>query len=215
MLRAWSSIALTAALLSGQASRDFLTADEVTQVRATALDPVARLKVYTLFARTRIDMIQQTLQNEKPGRSRFVHDTLEDYTKIIETIDTVADDALKKGKDIAAGLEEVAKVEKELLEALEKIDESAQPDLQRYKFVLVTAIDTTRDSLELAAKDPGERAKEAKLQDDEEKKKRETLMTPEDVKTRRASAQKAAEEETKKRKAPTLRRKGEIVPEKK
>lgn len=206
---------LAAASAPGQATRDFLTADEVNQVRLTALDPVARLKLYTLFARVRVDMIQQTLEKEKPGRSRFVHDTLEDYTRIIETIDTVADDALKKGKDIGEGLAEVAKVEKELLEVLEKIDESGPSDLQRYKFVLTTAIDTTKDSLELADKDPAERAKEAKVLEADEKKKREALMTPEDVKSRREASQKAAEEESKKRKAPTLRRKGEAAPGKK
>lgn len=213
--RALLSAILAAASAPGQATRDFLTADEVNQVRLTALDPVARLKLYTLFARVRVDMIQQTLEKEKPGRSRFVHDTLEDYTRIIETIDTVADDALKKGKDIGEGLAEVAKVEKELLEVLEKIDESGPSDLQRYKFVLTTAIDTTRDSLELADKDPAERAKEAKVLEADEKKKREALMTPEDVKSRREASQKAAEEESKKRKAPTLRRKGEAAPGKK
>lgn len=213
--RALLSAILAAASAPGQATRDFLTADEVNQVRLTALDPVARLKLYTLFARVRVDMIQQTLEKEKPGRSRFVHDTLEDYTRIIETIDTVADDALKKGKDIGEGLAEVAKVEKELLEVLEKIDESGPSDLQRYKFVLTTAIDTTKDSLELADKDPAERAKEAKVLEADEKKKREALMTPEDVKSRREASQKAAEEESKKRKAPTLRRKGEAAPGKK
>jgi hypothetical protein len=198
-----------------QGTRDFLTAAEVNQIRETALDPVARLKLYALFAKVRVDMIQQTVEKEKAGRSLFIHDTLEDYTRIIETIDTVADDALKKGKDIGAGLEEVAKVEKELLEALEKIDQSAPSDIQRYKFVLTTAIDATRDSLELADKDPGERAKEVKQLEAEDKKKREALMTPEDVKKRTAASQKAAEEESKKRKAPTLRRKGETAPERK
>lgn len=213
--RALSIALLAAAAAPGQATRDFLTADEVNQVRLTALDPVARLKQYALFARVRIDMIQQTLEKEKPGRSRFIHDTLEDYTKIIETIDTVADDALKKGKEIGEGLAEVAKVEKELLEVLEKIDESGPSDLQRYKFVLTTAIDTTKDSIELADKDPAERAKEVKVLEADEKKKREAMMTPEDVKSRREASQKAAEEESKKRKAPTLRRKGETAPGKK
>lgn len=215
MARILLGLLIAVMAVSAQATRDFLTADEVNQIRMTALDPVARLKLYALFARLRVDMIQQTLEKEKAGRSRFVHDTLEDYTRIIETIDTVADDALKKGKDIGEGLAEVAKVEKDLLEVLENIDQSAPSDLQRFKFVLTTAIDATRDSLELAGKDPAERAKEAKVQEAEDKKKREALMTPEDVKTRREASQKAAEEESKKRKAPTLRRKGETAPGKK
>ncbi len=202
-------VPLLAVVLGGQATRDFLTADEVSQVRETAVDPNARLALYTEFARQRIDMIRQTLEKEKPGRSRFVHDTLEDYTKIVETIDVVTEDALKKGKDIAAGLGKVAAVEKELLAELEKIEEANPADMARFRFVLTTAIDATRDSLELSEKDVATRTREAKLADAAEKKKVEALMTPEDAKARRAASEKAAADESKKRKAPTLRRKGE------
>ncbi|MBM3735074.1 MAG: hypothetical protein FJW39_04745 [Acidobacteria bacterium] len=209
MKRIWL-VAAAGVLLWGQAGRDFLTPDEVGQISETAQDPVARLKLYCMFARVRMDMIKQSLEKEKPGRSRFIHDTIEDFTKIIETIDTVTDDALKRGKDLSEVLPEVAKVGKELLEDLEKIDESAPSDLARYKFVLTTAIDTTRDSIELAEKDAGERAREAKIRDAEDKKAREALMSPVDVKARRDASQRAAEEESKqKKKAPTLRRKGE------
>ena len=197
--------------LPARAQRDFLTADEIDQVRL-AQDPNDRLKLYAGFARERAAQIEQLLEKEKPGRSALVHDLLEDYTKIIEAIDTVADDALRRGKDITLGIEVVAKVEKELVPRLERIRDSEPPDLNRFAFVLTTAIDTTTDSLDLAQEDLATRRREVAEEAAKEKKELEALMTPTDLKTRQAAEKKKAEDEAKqKRKAPTLRRKGEVA----
>ena len=105
-------IVLSASAVSAQATRDFLTADEVDQIRLTAQDPNARLTLYSTFARLRVDMLKQAVVKEKAGRSAFIHQTLEDYTKIIEAIDTVADDALKHGTIITEGISAVAEAER-------------------------------------------------------------------------------------------------------
>jgi hypothetical protein len=200
----------TFALLCGQA-RDFLTADEIDQVRLTAQDPNARLSLYATFARLRLDMIKQSLAKEKPGRSGFVHQTLEDYTKIIEAIDTVADDALKRGATITEGISTVAEAERRMVVELKSIEESEPADIERYKFALTTAIETTQDSLELSELDLAERKKDVAHREAQDRKKLEEMMTPTEAKERaKAEKKQAATEAKQQRKAPTLRKKGEV-----
>jgi hypothetical protein len=189
--------------------RDFLTADETDQVRL-AQEPNIRLKLYLHFAKQRLDLIQQAVSQEKAGRSKLIHDLLEDYTSIVEAIDTVSDDALKRKLDLTEGIKAVAEEEKLMLAALEKIQESNPKDIGRYEFVLDQAIETTKDSVELAAVDLKERSVTLDAKVKKDKAELEALMNPEEVKAKREAEKK--EVETKK-KAPTLRRKGEVVKE--
>ena len=85
------------ALSAQTADRDFLTPNEVDQVR-TAQDPNDRIVLYVHFAKTRMDLVQHYLGQDKPGRSIFIHNALEDYSKIIEAIDSVTDDALRHSR---------------------------------------------------------------------------------------------------------------------
>jgi hypothetical protein len=189
--------------------RDFLTADEVDQLRETAQDPNARLKMYVVFAQQRLDRIQQAIDKEKAGRSVLIHDLLEDYTKIIEAIDTVADDALQRKSAIDEGMGAVAAAEKEMAAKLKKIEESNPKDMQRYAFALKNAIDTTEDSAELSAEDLGKRSESVQAKAKKEKEELESMMTPKDLAVKKQKEQKEADSEKNKRKAPTLRRPGE------
>jgi hypothetical protein len=196
-----------AALLAQQ--RDFLTSDEVDQIRL-AQEPSERIELYLKFAQKRVDLVQQLLSKNKPGRSILIHDTLDDYSKIIEAIDTVGDDALRRKLTIDKGMAAAVKAEKEFLAELNKIEPAAPDDLSRYSFVLQTAIDTTSDSLEVSQENVSQRSAEVAATDAKEQKERESMMKPSEVEAKKKAQ--AAEAE-KKKKAPSLMRPGEKKPD--
>lgn len=202
------SVAMGAAsLLIAQADRDFLTPNEVDQIRE-AQDPNDRLLLYVHFARQRMDLLQQYLAKDKPGRSIFIHNTLEDYSHIIEAIDSVSDDALRHNRPLEKGTVAVLAAEKDFLDQLNKIEDAQPKDLDRYHFVLQSAIDTTSDSHDLGLEDSQKRSAELATGDAKEKKDREALMPSKEVADRKKQSD-AQSDQTQEKKIPSLYRPGE------
>ena len=209
-MRAFLVCLLIAAPLAAQ--HDFLTADEVEKVR-DAQEPNLRLKLYSQFAQERIDLMKHLLDKDKAGRSALIHDTLDEYCKILDAIDTVADDALTRKVDVKAGLDLVASQEKQMLPYLQKVADSHPRDMERYDFLLKQAIDATTDSLDAAQEDLGKRTQDVEAREEREKKERRDAMSPTEREGEAAQDKQAAEqkavEESKQKKAPTLYRPGE------
>src|SRR5580704_17836197 len=206
------AILLISAACGFAQERDFLTADEVDQIREIQ-EPNARLKLYIVFARQRLALLQQYLSMEKPGRSALIHDTLEDYTHIIEAIDTVADDALVRKTPLEVGMKEVATAEAEMLATLQKVEDAAPKDLARYEFVLKNAIDTTTDSKELSEEDLHTRSTELAAEEKKEKQDRKALASAEDKKAKNSPEDKPGVIKATGRKPPTLYKPGEKPPD--
>jgi hypothetical protein len=208
----WCLLLAAPGYAQGLAHRDFLTADETDQIKE-AQEPNQRLKLYAGFARERAEMIRSLLAKEKTGRSILIHDALDDYSKIIDAIDDLADDAIERGRDIKLGLAAVTSVEKEMLPLLQKAQDSHPKDMERYGFVLKQAIETTADSIETAQEDLGKRAKDVEDRQRKERKARQEAMRPTEREAAQAAEKKAAEDEEKKeaqkKAAPTLMRPGE------
>ena len=201
-------LAILSLPLLAQQQRDFLTPDEADQLREVQ-DPNDRLKLYSKWALQRLDEIEQMTASAKAGRATFIHDLLEDYSHVIEAMDTVADDALRRKLSIDVGIGALAAAEKDMLARLEKIRDAKPKDLARYEFVLRDAIDTTQDSLELSQEDLGARAAAVVSKEKKEKAEREASLTPTDAAEKKVEDKKT---EAPKRKAPTLRRRGETPP---
>jgi hypothetical protein len=200
-----------AAPLWGQ--RDFLTGDEASQIRE-AQEPNERLKLYAKFAKERADMVQSLVKKEKAGRSILIHDALEDYSKILDAIDDVTDDALLHKLEVKLGLEAVVTVEKQALPMLQKVQDSQPKDLARYDFALQQALETTQDSMKASQEDLGKRGDQVEARDAREKKQMKDLTTAgdDDAKgdgEKGDGEKKADSNQPPKRKPPTLKRPGE------
>lgn len=200
-MRTLFCLLLAAASLAAQA--DFLTADEIDRVRE-AQEPNARLALYASFARQRLDLIKNLLSKDRPGRAVMIHDALDGYTKILDAIDDVADEALTKKQDVKKGLSDVERADYAILTELRKIEQSRPNDLDRYAFSLTQAIEATSDSLDASREDLAERALDVEAREAREKK-------AEDAASSVKSDQKAATEQKQdnQKKAPTLMRPGE------
>ena len=199
------------------AQKEFLTADEIELIKE-AQEPNLRLKLYADFAKLRLDLVTNLLGKEKAGRSILIHDSLDEYSKILDAIDTVADSALARKLDLQVGLAAVAKVEQAMLPVLKRIQESHPKDMERYDFALTQAIETTSDSLDLALEDLGKRGKDVETRQQKQRDAVQSQMSPveregkqaEEAKQKEVEAAKDKNEDgTPKRKPPTLYRPGE------
>lgn len=194
--------------------RDFLTSDEIDQIRE-AQEPNARVTLYAKFARERIDLVKNLLGKDKAGRAILIHDALDDYAKILDALDEVTDQALSHKVEMTVGLKAVAAATKDALPVLQKVQESHPKDFERFEFVLRTAIETTTDSMEMAQEDLGKRTHDVEAREQKQKKAVEEAMTPTEregkqADDKKAAAEKAAEaEKPAARKPPTLMRPGE------
>ncbi len=203
---------LAIAVGAGAWQRDFLNADEIEQIRE-AQEPNLRLKLYADFAKARIDLVKNLLSKDKPGRSAMIHDALEDYAKILDAIDTVADAAAAKQTDIKVGLSAVANTYKAVLPDLKKIEDSHPKDIDRYDFALTQALETTNDSLDLANEDLGKRGRDVEAKQEKSKKTLQTEMAPaggvKAAQEKKTADDAATSDDKPKRKPPTLMRPGE------
>jgi hypothetical protein len=198
---------IAASALPALAQREFLTNDEIDKIRE-AQEPNLRLKTYILFARQRIDQLQQQIAKDKKGRSLAIRQLLEDYAQIIDAIDTVSDDALKHKVNIAEGVAAVAEAERKIISILQKIEDSRPHDLEMYEIALKDAIGDTSDSLDTTQQDLGVRGEIVAAKEAEEKKKIESLTGDKEKKEQKTEDAKVDGGKPK-RAPPTLYKPGE------
>lgn len=163
--------------LPAAAQRDFLTPDEVEQLRLVQ-EPEPRLQLYLRFARQRVDLLEQLFSKRQTGRSGLIHDTLEQVTQIIEAIDMNIDDAIRRQKVIEK-LDGIVSAQKELLAKLEAMAQKEEPDRARYQFALEQSVETLRDSIEMNEQDLKERTLSVADKEKALREERNEMVAPE------------------------------------
>ncbi len=195
------------------AQKDFLSSTEVDQVREVQ-EPVARIKLYLLFAKQRLDQVQSLMSRDRPGRSGEIRQLLEDYTSIVDAIETVSDDALARKGDLTLAPAAITDSENKYLAQLKKVQASTPRDLEMYDFELKEAIAATSDSLDSAKEDLDSRLRDVTTKVEKEKKEVQEVNSAErklGAGSQSADKAEAAADQAAKpaRQAPTLYRPGE------
>src|SRR5215471_6464641 len=172
---------LSLAATASARRRDPLTEAEADQMRQAAMEPYKRLQLLIKFTGARLTSIDQVIAdpNQAQGRGRKIHDLLEDFTALLDEInsnlDTYQGRPLSKDdrKDFHKGLKEVIeacdKWEAKLksLKSVSETEAQTKKEAEDYRFALQDA----QDSLQSAAEIAREYIEETPLEEKPAKKK--------------------------------------------
>jgi hypothetical protein len=155
---------LLVSALAGARKRDPLTDAEADQLRNVALEPYKRLKLYIQFTDARLNAIDQLRTDPKQadGRGRKIHDLLEDFTALLDEINSNLDQyegrpmTKDDRKDFHKGLKEViaacdawdAKLR--ALKSAMDTDPQTRRESADYRFVFQDAEDSLKSSADMA-----------------------------------------------------------------
>jgi hypothetical protein len=144
--------------------RDPLTEAETDKLREVATEPYKRMKLLIEFADARLLAIDQMRSDPKfaEGRGKKVHDLLEDFTAILDEInsnlDMYAGRPLNKDdkKDFRKGVKAVIEADDKFelklrtLKSAMDTDPQAKAESQDYHYVLQDAEDALKSSADVA-----------------------------------------------------------------
>jgi hypothetical protein len=133
-------------LIPAQAQEDFLTRGEVEEVR-DAQEPNKRLELYLTIAQRRIDAIKTALSAGKSGTGRAAQKSLEEYTSVLEALETTLEDGREKRAVREKDLEKAKEMETEFLTYLKSLNTENSPGYEDYHFTLDEAIVVTEEML--------------------------------------------------------------------
>jgi len=157
-------VLLLLGVVASARKRDPLTEAEEDQIRNVAQEPYKRLKLYIKFTDARLQSIDQLRADPKQaeGRGRKIHDLLEDFTALLDEInsnlDAYEDRPMTKDdrKDFHKGLKEVLTAcdnwdtRLKALKSAAETDPGTIKESQDYKFVLQDAEDSLKSAADAA-----------------------------------------------------------------
>lgn len=155
---------LLLAVLASARRRDPLTDAETDKLREVATEPYKRMKLLIEFADARLLAIDQMRSDPKlaDGRGKKIHDLLEDFTAILDEInsnlDMYAGRPLDKDdkKDFRKGVKAVIEADDKFVLKLRTLksaidtDPQAKTEAQDYHYVLQDAEEALKSSADVA-----------------------------------------------------------------
>ena len=137
---------------SAQSRRDPFTQPEINQIRDSSWEPQQRLSLYVKFARARLAALDKMRNDPKTkDRPQQTHDKLDDFLLIYDELNDNIDTYVDRKDDIRHPLKQIIEADVEFKGQLRSLKEGAgvsPQEMQRYEFILSSALDTVTTSLQ-------------------------------------------------------------------
>jgi hypothetical protein len=150
MIPAWAKLARFALALSllstawTQTRRDPLNPNEQDQLRDAAQDPTERLKLYIVFARTRLTALEQVRADPKiTDRTQQTRDRLQDFLDVYDELNDNIDTFVERKADLRKPLKSIIESDTEFQAKLRALKSSAgaSKDEAKFDFLLSNVLD--------------------------------------------------------------------------
>jgi hypothetical protein len=127
---------------------DPLSETEADQMREVAQDPDKRLKLIIKFANARMQSIHQLRSDPKAasGRSKQVHDLLDDFTTLVDELDDNINMYATRKQDLSRALGDVLVADSDWRAKLNAIKDDAKSaaEVRDYQFALDSALESVK-----------------------------------------------------------------------
>jgi hypothetical protein len=127
-----------------QTRRDPLNPNEQDELRDAAQDPGERLKLYILFARTRLTALEQVRSDPKAtDRAQQTRDRLQDFLDVYDELNDNIDTFVERKADLRKPLKAIIEADTEFQAKLRALKSSADAskDQAKYDFLLSNVLD--------------------------------------------------------------------------
>ena len=148
-------LALVVLAAAQRRRRDPLTPEESDQLREVAPEPEKKLKLYVTFAQARLVAIEQMRKDPKlaADRGQRLHDLLEDFTNIIDEMDTNISDYAAQRLDLRKALKVVIEGDTDFQLKLRTLKDASSAlevakEAKDYEFVLTDATEAVDSDLD-------------------------------------------------------------------
>jgi hypothetical protein len=114
-------------------------------LRDAAMDPDARLKLFTRFARARLVGLEQARNDPKAtDRNQQTHDRLQEFVDIYDELNENIDNFIERKEDMRKPLKMVLEADNEFqskLLALKSAPDAGSKEAEQYRFLLDSALE--------------------------------------------------------------------------